>query len=184
MQVPAAALANADQTGMSPHQAMLVSVTVMGTQAAWVVPGASLNRWCSAEAVSDANRHQTCARLADLLTSRPDSLVELSIGISVGRRVGWPPEKVDRLKSKGRALYTWMTRQSVGGGEGAFSCAAVERRRRFSAAAAVQGETAALIDEIKASGASLDELIDQQVRSDEAIARKIELDLAATRPER
>ena len=45
---------------------------------------------------------------------------------------------------------------------------------------------AQVVEEIKASGASLDELIDQQVKSDQAIARKIELDVvnANSKPER
>jgi len=99
---------------------------------------------CSAkEMAADEARHDACERSAEMLVKGSASLKGLLIGRAIGKRVGWPEERNERLLKESAALQAAGTRQAA---EGAASlgCAAiraqVERVREFAA----EGEVAAL----------------------------------------
>ena len=61
---------------------------------------------CSKSSVrADSNLWQVCSAAAELLAKSTDSLLAHSMGISIGHRLGWPVERVDRLKAE---LVGWQ----------------------------------------------------------------------------
>ena len=64
----------------------------------------SVLSFCSANEVSEANRRQVCNDLAELMTDRSDQQVDLSIGIRLAERVGWPENRLAALRDRRDAL--------------------------------------------------------------------------------
>lgn len=64
----------------------------------------ALHELCKASALGDANRRQTCSAVAELFVERSDALLERSVGIALGQRLGWPDERIARLRGE-QAAY-------------------------------------------------------------------------------
>jgi hypothetical protein len=101
----------------------------------------AVNRHCAADALRDANRRQTCDALADALAARGTTLREAAVGRRLGERLGWPGERVQGLRDEQRALAAAASRYLTEFGR--LSCAGVQRRTRWLAMVAAQGEIGA-----------------------------------------
>ena len=58
----------------------------------------ALTRICTGPTLDDANHQQACEHAAETLTERSDSLSAIVAGASIGRRLGWPVERVNALR--------------------------------------------------------------------------------------
>ena len=68
-------------------------------------PHLAVSRACSVEGLADPPRKKLCGDLATMMTERSTSLVELSLGTTIGERVGWPVERVRRLRDEKDAIF-------------------------------------------------------------------------------
>jgi hypothetical protein len=83
----------------------MLTVEAIGIQAAWSLPAYQpLVSACKREALRDSNRRQTCESIADLLAEKSDTLIERMIGGAVGRQLGWPEERIERMRAELQAF--------------------------------------------------------------------------------
>jgi hypothetical protein len=95
-----------------PDDANLLGLMGLMTQAAGI-DSLSLPAWgpasqyCSEKELADANRRETCGRMATMLAERSTTLIARSVGDSFGKRVGWSTERIEaatRLRDAERAV--------------------------------------------------------------------------------
>jgi len=103
--LPGLLLAHLPGDEASLNAAAALTAEVIGVEAAWSLPGyQDLVAMCRPPALRDANRRQTCSAVAELLVDRSDTLLERGIGIALGRHLGWPSERLERLRGE-QAAY-------------------------------------------------------------------------------
>lgn len=105
--------------------------------------------YCTADAVDDPNRHQTCDALAHLLTERSDTAVSLLVGTRVAERLGWSRARIEQLEEL-RDAYLQIASDRFGTVPA--SCTALEQRRAWIAQTLSHGEIAAAQSAIADSG--------------------------------
>jgi len=161
----------------APLQRTLALSASWSAQAAWAPPrSGQAYLYCQAEALGDANRRQTCDALARTLTQRGMSLADVSVGIAIGRNVGWPAERLQALQDELDALGHAGRFQSAVGLD--LSCAAVERTQGWMRRLAGAGEVQAAREVLAHSGRSVAQWSARD-RKDFALA-KATADAAAT----
>jgi hypothetical protein len=80
---------------------LTLATEAIGVAAAWSMPGyQKLIEQCTASTLRDANRRQTCNAAAELLVVRSDTLLDRGIGVALGKRLGWPEDRIDRLRGE------------------------------------------------------------------------------------
>ena len=85
--------------------AFMLAVDMINIEVAWAVPAMQpLVAACEREPMRDTNRRQTCEAIADVLFQKSDTLLERSIGAALGRRLGWPEERIDRVRAEHQAF--------------------------------------------------------------------------------
>jgi hypothetical protein len=105
---------------------------------------------CKGSALRDANRAQICASLAEAMTERSDTLLERMIGAAIGRQIGWPAERTDRVRGEYSA-YSAQTAPLPGDGN-EFGCARIRRDLDTVRRHATLGEVGAMRAWVVASG--------------------------------
>jgi hypothetical protein len=101
-------------------------------------PFAALTEACMGSALADANRRQACELAAETLAERSDTLGAVAIGAAIGRRLGWPADRVDRLR--GLQLAATDEGKSSGLAEMSSSCADARRALAALSRLAREGE--------------------------------------------
>jgi hypothetical protein len=136
-------------------------------QAAWAPPrSGQAYAYCTAEALEDANRRQTCEALAETLSTRSTVLGDLAVGISIGRNLGWPAERLRALQQENDVLSQAGRFPAIGLD---LSCAGVERVQAWMRRLAESGEVQAARDALAESGASIEQW-DERYRKELALA--------------
>ena len=103
-----------------------------GIESALAMPGLkTLMQHCDATAVRDGNRLQVCADLAELMSRRSTSLLDMAIGQALGARVGWPSERLQALRQERDAMSQAMKPMAIATGT-EWSCAQIERETRWA----------------------------------------------------
>lgn len=103
-----------DDAAMSAK--LTLAVEMIGIAAAHSVPGyQGLTHACSGAALKDSNRRETCSAVAELFVAGSDTLIERSIGVRLGEKLGWPAERVDRLRGEFAAYTESVAAASVAG---------------------------------------------------------------------
>jgi hypothetical protein len=139
--------------GATPLQRTLALSASWSAQAAWApARSGQAYAWCSAEALVDANRRQTCEELAEILTSRSTGLAEMAVGIAIGRNLGWPAER-SSLEQQEHDALTGAGRFPAVGLD--LSCPGVERVQAWMRRLAAEGEVQAAREALADSGASV-----------------------------
>ncbi|MFT3957041.1 MAG: hypothetical protein QM722_22485 [Piscinibacter sp.] len=111
-------------------------------RASWREPGGvAVAGWCSAAALNTAGRRELCQQLAEHLVLRAASLQDVVSGRTVGRRLGWFPE---RMAAAARDLDAANRLADSFRGVDAHDCPAAQRQLDYLAAVATQGEVAAV----------------------------------------
>ena len=158
-----------DDAHAAPLQRTLALSASWSAQAAWAPPrSGQAYLYCTAESLADANRQQTCDALAQTLALRGMSLADVSVGVAIGRNVGWPAQRLQTLQQELDALGQAGRFQSAVGLD--LSCAAVERTQEWMRRVAAEGEVQAAREELARSGRSVEQW-SARYRKDFALAR-------------
>ena len=148
--IPAAVLAAAPAGEASSMAALLLVVEAIGLQAAVALPSYQpIVTFCKGPALRDENRRQTCAAIAETMVERSDTLIERGIGRAIGRELGWPAERIDRL---GGEMNDYMTTASPATDPTSPSCGPLRRELDRVRRQALIGETGALLEWVAQSG--------------------------------
>ena len=129
--------------------AMVADATNVSPAAAPLAPAAA---FCAAALLRDVNRRQTCESLATLLVEHGDNLVDLTVGRTLGERVGWPAERLAALRDERDALMA-LQRERVDADQG-YGCSALDKQTAYFAEVGRRGELGALRDALRRSGRS------------------------------
>jgi hypothetical protein len=76
----------------------------LGIAAALTAPLQRFMRTCAGSALADANRRQACDAAAATIGERSDSALISMIGAAVGRRLGWPIDRIVAIHAEMAAL--------------------------------------------------------------------------------
>jgi hypothetical protein len=132
----------------------------------------ALSTACAVGTLRDSNRAQVCSAAADLLTDRSTTLFDNAIGQGIGRRVGWPSDRIDRMRGE-RAAYVASLSSSAPGSDQDFSCARVRRELDIIRRNATLGEMGALREWVAQSGMKPEDFV-QAERARQLALREIE----------
>jgi hypothetical protein len=117
-----------------------VGAAILGVQAAMpVVYAAPLNTYCADSRLRNANTRQECEALADAMVRLSASYFGLSTGLRLGRRLGWPAERIALMEAELRLSDTLQEIESSAPG-GVMGCAARDHAMRRWTAIAEHGE--------------------------------------------
>jgi len=132
---------------------LTLAANATGIAAAWSMPGyQTLLEQCKPSTLRDANRRQTCGAVADLLVERSDTLLDLGIGVALGKRLGWPEDRIDRLRGEQSAYFeTLGSSSALGPADG---CVGIRRDLATLGRHARLGEVGALREWVAQSGRS------------------------------
>jgi hypothetical protein len=149
---PIVALAGASPPDLMAAQ--LLTTKVIGVTAALPLSLQRLTNACRGAALADANRRQVCDAVAATLGERSDSMLMANIGASIGRRIGWPLERIVAVRALSVALAdSWAAVPGADPVQGAsYSCDGVRSTIARLAQLARIGEPQAARDWIAASG--------------------------------
>ena len=111
-------------------------------------------RYCDARSLSNANRRDTCEKIATLLADRSTTLRGRSAGIVLGKRLGWPSERLVTLEDERDAGRAVLVRDEPSA-EALLACNRVRGELRRWSAVARFGEVEALRRRVVESGASV-----------------------------
>jgi len=95
------------------------------------------------ELTQDEVRRDACERSAEMLAKGSTTLNGLKLGGVIGKQVGWPQERIDRVQQESRELESAGTREHPTGAE-AFGCRSLRLRLDAVREFAAHGEVAAL----------------------------------------
>jgi hypothetical protein len=150
-----------------------IAIEAIGHAAAWNLPGyQDVVGACKGLVLRDANRRQTCAAIADVLSERSDTILAQFIGFAIGRELGWPAERQDRLRGE-HAAYAASSMASgvVGESQPGVSCAGLRFDLDSVRRRADLGETGALREWVAQSGKKPEDFIrEERTRQKEGLA--------------
>ncbi|MBV9891031.1 MAG: hypothetical protein JO090_09120 [Rhizobacter sp.] len=138
----------ADRAGASDVDliaAQLVAVDALAASSR-VEPYAALLGACGKPSLADVNRRQACERAAQTLAGESDSLAAVLIGAELGRRLGWPADRVDALRALAKAAQAMdeSTSTATALNELPSSCASARRILAAFSRKAQAGEVPAI----------------------------------------
>jgi hypothetical protein len=137
--------------------------------------------YCGAPAIADANRRETCERVATLLSDRSTMVLARAVGIGMGKRLGWDDDRLNALKEQqdaGSMAMRLMDSDAVHADPA--TCTAMRRNLERLRVMAEFGEIEMLRRDIAASGRSVAELAAGSRRQDEANLRRLAAEQAAS----
>ena len=120
----------ADRAGTSDVDviaALLLAMDGVGIAASRNDPFTALTQACKGPVLADANRRQACELAAETLTERSDSILAVLMGASIGRRLGWPADRIDKLRGLSLAASAEANSTFSGLFELPGSCASARR---------------------------------------------------------
>ncbi len=139
-------LASLVQRGLGPQapalQRTLALSLARSLQDGWTLTQAHpAERWCDEAALADAGRRPVCEAVAETLVARSTSAAEVADGLLIGRRLGWPDERLRGLDQELRAIA--QAGESAAAGLD-FSCDRLQHWQDWVRAVEAGGELQAL----------------------------------------
>lgn len=102
-------LAHTPRDEASVSATATLAIEASGVELAASFPGyQSVVQLCKAAPLRDANRRQTCDAVAELFVARSAHLLERVVGVRLGSQLGWPDDRVDRLRGEFAAYGTFV----------------------------------------------------------------------------
>jgi hypothetical protein len=135
-----------------------LTTDLLGVEAAMPMPYITVFQYCSREAMSDATVRRQCNAVAELLVNKATTLLELSLGKSLGTRVGWTPEVIDKLTQQLNASMQALAQMTPSDPHDQWSCDSVARGNAFMAEWDRLGERELAKEEIERSGETVADL--------------------------
>ena len=143
---------------VTPTDRWILTTQVIGVEAAMPAPYQPLFQYCSRDAQSDAAVRRQCGAVAELMVGKAATLLDLSVGKSLGGRVGWPAERVDKLTQEVNASM-WAINEMTGmDPEQQWSCDSVARGNAYMSQLGELGERGLARQAIEDSGETVAEL--------------------------
>jgi hypothetical protein len=143
---------------VTPTDRWILTTQVIGVEAAMLAPYQPLFQYCSRDAQSDAAVRRQCSALAELMVGKAATLLDLSVGKSLGARVGWPAERVDKLTQEVNASM-WAINEMTGmDPKQQWSCDSVARGNAYMSQLGELGERGLARQAIEDSGETVAEL--------------------------
>ena len=136
----------------------MLAIEAIGLRAAVSLPDhAPLITACRREALRDSNRRQICDSIGELLAQKSDTLVQRAMSGAVGRQLGWPEERIERMLAEQDAFVT----STYAGIEprNAMGCDAIKRVTEDVRRKARLGEVGAMRDWLAHDAPPPDELL-------------------------
>jgi hypothetical protein len=152
---PAAAVAaRAGTTNSDLVAAQVLATRAFGIMAALPAPLPRLTRTCAGPALADANRRQACDAAAATIGERSDTALTAMVGAAVGRRLGWPLDRIVAIRADTLALADlWASDPGVDPRFGvSYSCDGMRRMLDRMREIALVGEPQAARAWMAASG--------------------------------
>jgi hypothetical protein len=136
----------------------ILATQVIGVEAAMPMPYQPLFQYCSRDAQSDVAVRRQCSALAELMVSKAATLVDSSVGKSLGARVGWSAERIDSLAQEMKASM-WAINEMTGmDPKQQWSCDSVARGNAYMSQFVELGERGLARQAIENSGETVAEL--------------------------
>ena len=143
---------------VTPTDLWILSTQVIGVEAAMLAPYQPLFQYCSRDAQSDVAVRRQCGAVAELMVGKAATLLDLSVGKSLGARVGWPAERVDKLTQEMNASM-WAVNEMTGmDPKQQWSCDSVARGNAYMSQLGELGERGLARQAIEDSGETVAEL--------------------------
>ena len=163
----------------------LIGTSMAIAQAIGIEAGASADwqgvlEYCSFKATAEANRRETCDRVATVLADRSTSAAARNLGIAVGRRLGWSAERLEVLTEQRDAESTATRLGALDPGQvDPLACAALRSTIERVRAHAEFGEVEMLRRDVASTGQSIGRLAAEARRRRERDVRQIAAEEAA-----
>ena len=136
-----------------------LTVAAIGFEAVQVMPNVfEIISYCKTEELGDANRAQTCDRLARSLVDRSDTLSSGLVGLAIGRRLGWSEARLGALTDERSAMMGAALRVIAGAPGETGSCASLRQTLQWMHEVGEHGEVATMRRHVAASGLTTAEL--------------------------
>jgi hypothetical protein len=143
---------------VTPTERWILSSQIIGVEAAMVMPYQPQFRYCSADALANSVVHAQCSSLAELMVKKSANILESSIGNSLGARIGWPQERVDKMKQEVKASMEVLNQEITSDPQQPYSCDSVAKGNAYMAQWGELGERGLARQAIERSGESVAEL--------------------------
>ena len=129
----------------------VIQTSTVGVWAALPIPAyLPVMQACSPETIRDPARRELCGQLAQVLTERDTNVIGLALGARIAERVGWPAERIARLRDEVDAIQAFQ--QQISFKHPIYGCAWSEELRKYSIQRARIGEVAMGRAQIRESG--------------------------------
>jgi hypothetical protein len=148
-----------------------LAIQTIGIEAAMPMPFNPVSQYCSREAMNDPAVHRQCAALAELLVNKATTLLDFSMGKSLGERIGWPTERVERLTQQLNASMQVIAQVTPLDPKQQWSCDSVARGNAFMSERIQLGELGFARDAIERSGETVAELSRKHLEFMEKLVR-------------
>jgi hypothetical protein len=135
-----------------------LTTQVIGVEAAMPMPYLPLSQYCSRDAMADATVRRQCNALTELIVNKSTTLLEFSMGKSLGARLGWPPELVENLTQQLRASMQVIAQMTPSDPEQQWNCDSVARGNAYMSEWEQLGERGLARQAIERSGETVAEL--------------------------
>jgi hypothetical protein len=131
-----------------PLEKAAITTELFGYLAAWAQPGfREISEYCSTEALQQDKIRNECNAIAELMVDRRSTLLNSMVGTRTGERVGWPAERLNRLRSELEAMMGFdpISHQEP------WSCQSVSRLNTYMERRAQVGEREAIKEQLENS---------------------------------
>lgn len=136
----------------------ILTTQVIGVEAAMrIMPFQPLFQYCS-HAPTDVTVHQQCNALAELMVNKATTLLESSLGKTLGARIGWPAERIETLTQELKASMQAINQMTASDAEHEWSCDSVVRGNAYVSLWNELGERGLARQAIENSGESVADL--------------------------
>ena len=71
------------------------------------------SRYCDARAIVNANRSDTCDKIATVLVDRSTTLIGRSVGVALAKRLDWSPARLAAIEEEGNAGRAVESREAL-----------------------------------------------------------------------
>jgi hypothetical protein len=151
-----------------------LAIQTIGIEAAMPMPFNPVSQYCSRDALTDAAVYQRCNALAELMVNKGRTLLDLAMGKSLGARVGWPAERVDKLTQELHASMQVLQQMNATDPRQQWSCDSVARGNAFMSQWDELGERGLARQAIERSGETVADLSQRYDEQMAATVRKIQ----------
>jgi len=141
----------------------LAALTAISYESLYLPSFQDASRYCDARALGNANRRDTCEKIATLLADRSTTLVGRAYGIGLGKRLDWPAARIAAAELERDAAYGLELREAPQPGEPP-RCADVRRDLNRFIEIGRFGEVEASRRRVAATGESIDALAAERRR--------------------